>query len=458
MAITPGAVCNYLERYIEEYRKEFSRFITPAPSGGGYPPLEISPYLNSKKIQCWVTQDGTAIYDESREPDTSWWIAGAPALIVDIEPSLTSPEVIEFLTRKGLYGKNIGRYRIVAKQGIPSEIWKGELGISCEESEARVTNTRIMVGRTPLNLTEFLQRLTFGAFQLILDLHLKRPDESFWTPLIIRGVGICTADLEHRRFLSYLEVSPHVEEAAWDTRGIHVRVKADVRRDFAQAFIARQAGALGLISRGEESYWIKPFYDRLSILSETIEKFGALLHEAGDAEESVLHDFLNANSIILDVYADARSKPRLKYPNGEKSPVGKGYLVPDFILRYSTGSFKLVELERPNKKVATQLGQPRTEFTQAAFQIGEYRDFISKHYNIIKDEFPGICTGTGAMIILSRNTENSFGGKQNIREYKELLRSCYPDIEVLTYDDLLDRARFAYGQLATLEVSKGPYK
>jgi hypothetical protein len=454
MAITTRAVCNYLERYIEEYRKEFSRFVTPAPQGGGYPALEISPYLISRKIQCWVTQDGTVIYDESREPDNSWWMAGGPAFVVDVEPSLIPPEVIDLLKRKGLYGKNIGRYRIVAKQGVPAEIWKGELGDATEEVEARVMDSLIIVKRMPLDLAAFLQRFTFGAFQLILNLPLRRPDESFWTPFIVRGLGICTADLKHHRFLNYLEVSPHLEEAAWDTRGIYMRVQTDVRRDFAQAFTALQAGSQGLISMGGESVWIKPFFDRLSILSKTLDKFAALLCEAGDAKESIFHDFLRAHSIILDVYADAISRPRFEYPNGERSPLGKEFVEPDFLLRYSNGSYKLVELERPSKPIATKQGQPRSEFTQAAFQIAEFRDFISKHYSRIKDEFPGICAGTGAMIILSRNTEKSFGGRQNIQEYKTLLRADRPDIEVLTYDDLLDRARYAYSQLATLIVPR----
>jgi hypothetical protein len=443
MSIGIQKVSAYLARYIEEYQKEYSRLISPPPSGGGYPQLEVSPYLYSNEITCWITENGVVIYDESREPGHPWWIAGGPTIVVDVEPSRTPPEVIDLLKREGLSGKNVGMYRIIAKQEISNDIWNGYLGPVIEEGKAIVKDIPITIRRTAFDQTGILQRLTFGAFEKILSLNLRGPETDFWNPYIVRRIGFCTADRKHRRFINYMEISPHLEQAAWDNRNIPTRVQSDIRRDYSWAF-ADPALKAGVISFGGA---VNKYYDRLSNLFVAIERFAILLRESKDTGENVFHEFLRTNSIILDIYASAISKPRFEYPKGERSPLDKEYVEPDFLLEYSDGSYKLVELERPDKIIATKLGQPRSEFTQAAFQIAEFRDFIARQYDTIKDKYPGIATRTGAMIILSRNTEKSFGGKQNIQDYKGLLRLHHPNIEVLTYDDLLDRARYAYGQI-----------
>src|SRR5262249_36017811 len=146
---------------------------------------------------------------------------------------------------------------------------------------------------------------------------------------------------------------------------------------------------------------------------------------------------------------NATSKPRFHYPPGE-GPLGKAYVEPDFILKYADGSYKLVELERPSKDIATRQGHPRSEFTQASFQIAEWRHFIANHYNLIKSDFTGISANPSALLIISRSTAKSFGTGRRIHEYKALLRSFLPNTEVLTYDDLLDRAKQAHARLSTL--------
>jgi hypothetical protein len=47
MTILVEEIAQYLKRYVEAYRAEYQRFIDLPPEGGGYPPLDISPYLYS---------------------------------------------------------------------------------------------------------------------------------------------------------------------------------------------------------------------------------------------------------------------------------------------------------------------------------------------------------------------------------------------------------------------------
>jgi hypothetical protein len=228
-------------------------------------------------------------------------------------------------------------------------------------------------------------------------------------------------------------------------------VQADVRRDFGWAFGAASGEGGGTISFGEAQAWTQPFYDRLAILGTTLLDFANLLETQSGADERVFHDFIQANPILLDVYAEPISKPRWYYPTGS-SPLGKEYVEPDFVLKYPDGGYRLVELERPSKSLATAQGQPRAEVNQAAFQIAEWRAYIANHYDLLKEKYPGISIRQSATIVISRSTAASYGDSRDPRRYKELLASQYSGVDILTYDELLERAKQAYTRITSLGV------
>ncbi|MFL6286542.1 MAG: Shedu anti-phage system protein SduA domain-containing protein [Pyrinomonadaceae bacterium] len=450
MTLSVTTAAAYLARYVTEYRREYTRLTTLPPEGSGYPSLVVSPYLYSEELLCLLSPDGAIIVDQSREPEYQWWIAGGPAFMTDFPETRTPTEIVELLKAQGRWGKPIGIYRIVAQQGVPEELWQGQFGDIIEDTTTTVDSIRITVRSYRWSRVEMLQRLTFGALGYILDIHLRGYESDFWLPHIIRHTGFCTADRRYRRFFNYLEILPHVDKAAWDTRTILTRVQVDVRRDFGWAFSRSEQDA-GYISFGPAQNWIQPFYDRLSRLGDTINQFVILLNECEEDDERIFHEFLRAHSILLDVYGDAVSKPRFVYPEDE-SPLGKAYVEPDFIIKYPDGNYKLVELEKPAKLMATKHGQPRAEVNQAAFQIAEWRAFIANHYDQLKTDFPGLAVNHTAMIVISRTTQRSYGEGRNIRKYKELLQSQFPTVDILTYDELLERARGAYTRLAGLGI------
>jgi hypothetical protein len=182
-------------------------------------------------------------------------------------------------------------------------------------------------------------------------------------------------------------------------------------------------------------------------------EFESLLHAQSGADERIFHSFIEKHPMLLDVYAEPISKPRWFYPPGT-SPLGKSYVEPDFVLKYPDGSYRLVELERPNKELATAQGQPRAGVNQAAFQIGEWRTYIANHYDLLKAEYPGISVRQSATIVIGRSSSAGVGLGRSLQQYKELLASQYPTVDVLTYDELLDRARHAYAGLTSLAVHR----
>ena len=372
--------------------------------------------------------------------------------------SRTPQEIIELLKAKEIWAKPIGLYRIVAQSGITDEIWRGYLGRLVSSIQVQAEGVKISVNKYDVDWLSLVQRLTFGAYGLILDVKLPKPTSPYWRPHVTRDLGFAPADRNNKRFFHYLELDPHLDSAAWDERSIPTRISVDLRRDFAYSFVKRHysrggtnSGG-GTISIGPTNLWAEGIRDHLGILGDTITQFTRLLSEKPDADESVFHEFLERNPIMLDAYGDIKSKPRFVYPPGE-SPVGKEYVEPDFIVCYPNNSYKLIELESPSKNLGTERGEPRADVTQAAFQIAEWKTYILKHYDRIREEFPGISLDHRTMIVISRATEKSVGPGRGVQEYLELVKNQLKVDEVFTYDDLAMRATSAYARLSALSQS-----
>ena len=254
--------------------------------------------------------------------------------------------------------------------------------------------------------------------------------------MIIDNLGFLSPDDIFKRDSVYIEIYPHIDKSAWDKRSIWAKVRLDIKRDFLRTIFMenKEGGTLELNNKHDsENVDI-----RLTIFAQAIIDFEELLGKKINENESVFHNFLKENPFLLDFYGVPISKPKFYYPEGE-SPLGKEYVEPDFIIKYPGNKYKLVELERPSKPLETVKGHPRSEVTQSAFQISEWEDYIEKHYNLIKDRFPSIVGNNSGMVII-RST------KENIK----LLNKQYT-AEILTYDNLLDKAKQAYIQLINLK-------
>jgi hypothetical protein len=448
-------VLSYLASYVRAYRDEYARLTAPRPTGAEYPKLQISPYLSSSRLDCYLATDGAVIADATVEPPDDWHVAGGPALMVDTPTSRVPISVTERLKRAGIYGQSIGIYRIVAAN-IPDAIWQGALPAPEDARSATEGQTEIRVAAYPLDWLALIRLLTFGAFGLILDLHLPTPDAPFWNPHIIRDLGFTTADRERRRFFHYLELVRHRDDAAWDVRAIWTRVHLDVKRDFGSAVAATQPGGQVQIPQSPQARVLQALEEpdrraqalrsRAEKVAEAIDSLESLVRNMGD--ENALQRSLEQNPILLDVYAEeVISKPRFTYPPDE-SPLGKEYVEPDFLVRYPGREYRLIELERPSKRLDTRRGEPAHDLTQAAFQIAEWRDYLAKHYYLVKDKYPGISSRCRYTIVISQATKHQRGAM--LPEYLDQLRQMFPDVDVVLYDDLIRRAHLAYATLLGL--------
>ncbi|MFM5379123.1 Shedu anti-phage system protein SduA domain-containing protein [Aeromonas dhakensis] len=452
MSVTIENLAEYIFRYISEYRETFEAFTCPPPTGAGYPKVNISPFLTSKEFDIYLAKTGVVISEVGEEPKYQWYIAGGPALKVDVEPTKTPPEVFQIIKNNNLDGKPIGIYRIVSKKHIPNYVWRGRIKNVSVEKSINNTNLNVTLNlrKVETNLEELVCNLTFGAYGIVLDPHLPKKDSPFGEPHITEQMGFFPADLNNRRYFNYLEVYGYEDESGWDNRNIKLRVKNDLRRDFVKKMSHPDGESGGLMSFGSSNGWVENYTNRLGILKQAIDEFRDILQFQSYGTEDVFHKLIERHPILLDVYGSCESKPKLKYPNGDTSPIGKKYLEPDFIVSYPDQSYKLVELERASKNIVTSQGQPRAEVGQAVFQTAEWIHFIREYYSEIKNKYPGIHTKCRKCVIMSRSSQSSFKGVSDMGRYKEIIMSQYAIDEILTYDDLFERACSAYTILTGL--------
>jgi hypothetical protein len=417
ITVSAATACEYLEQYLRWYRDEYNRFVSPPPEGGGYPALSIGPFLDSPHIECWVADSGYAIAEMRQQPQSAW----------------ESP-----------HSAGVAVWENIATD-VADDVRAGLLPAPLESARGVVGETHITVHSLSLSLRALIERLTLGQWKSTF------PAEStaFWHPVVIRNLGFKASDLNARRYFTYLEYSPHIEHAAWDFRTIPVRVRVDVRRDFAHAFAERffPGGTIDFGSRERE--WAEHFVNALHKLTNALAQFQQLLDSRAEAEEREIHDYLKAHPELLDLYAvDVVSKPRFIYPLGETT---KAYVEPDFIVKYPGQRYRLIELERPGKPLTTKQGHARREVTQAAYQIVEWETYIEDYPDRLQAAFPGIQASANreTTLIIGRDRVKSFGGdRRKLQSFKRSLRKQFGD--VLTYDDLLVKCDAALARLSAL--------
>lgn len=91
--------------------------------------------------------------------------------------------------------------------------------------------------------------------------------------------------------------------------------------------------------------------------------------------------------------------------------------------------------------------------THAAFQIAEWKDYINRHYDLIRSRYPGIPGGYTTALIIGRETARPIGDTEDPHRHIALVRKQLSVDEVLTYDDLIHKARAAIAQLQALADS-----
>lgn len=184
----------------------------------------------------------------------------------------------------------------------------------------------------------------------------------------------------------------------------------------------------------------------------------ALLQEAVARE---LEKLENANSVLasLDYSASALERLLLSNTRNEnelqrfltENPIlfGTEYkrVIPkhklgaefemDYALERHSGIVDLVEIESSNLKLFTKSGNPTKDLVHAEQQVLDWLDWIETNGAYARNNLPGAFSPAG-YIIIGRRESLSESDKNRLRRRNLLFRG---QLEILTYEDLLDKAK-----------------
>jgi regulator of PEP synthase PpsR (kinase-PPPase family) len=114
----------------------------------------------------------------------------------------------------------------------------------------------------------------------------------------------------------------------------------------------------------------------------------------------------------------------------------------------------LVEVERPSKPILVgDDARPSYQLTQAVNQVSVWDEIIRRFGDYLQ-EFPSI-RNHRSLIIIGREHSQKFGSNARFREELNRVNQLYSSISVMTFDDLLERARIAIARIKALHSALG---
>jgi hypothetical protein len=178
----------------------------------------------------------------------------------------------------------------------------------------------------------------------------------------------------------------------------------------------------------------------IGALRAAIERLSQLL-ETTVREEQKLQDCLTGYPVLFGLqYRRVIPQHRLG-----------GNFVMDFALELTSGLVDLVEIEPSSFRLYTRSGDPRKELVHAEQQVLDWLEWVETNARLVRDEFPGMMRPVG-QVIIGRRQDLSEDDIKRLRQRNATWRGS---LIILTYDDLLDRARNMLGVLTALGDRSG---
>jgi hypothetical protein len=165
----------------------------------------------------------------------------------------------------------------------------------------------------------------------------------------------------------------------------------------------------------------------IKLSRRVLDDFEALL--AVEQREEVYQRFLAEHPVLLDpLAAEVIPKQRLGLE-----------FATDFAVRSHDGRWSLVEIERPHDLLFTNAVDFRQRFIHAFGQVLDFQHWVDHNVAYAQEHMPGITAPRG-LVVMGTRTAMSEAEQAKLRRFVDNSRR----IEVVTFDDLLRRARSLY--------------
>ena len=161
----------------------------------------------------------------------------------------------------------------------------------------------------------------------------------------------------------------------------------------------------------------------LQSLKEIIKELEAIV-SLENRNENQIQAFLTENPVLLGIEYK-RIVPKHK--------LGAEYEM-DYALERYDGIYDLLEIESSNLKLFTKQGNPTKELVHAEQQVLDWQQWLEEKNFYAQEKLRGITSPKG-YIIIGRNESD------NIKRKLKRRNATFNGIQILTYDDLLDKAK-----------------
>lgn len=168
------------------------------------------------------------------------------------------------------------------------------------------------------------------------------------------------------------------------------------------------------------------------ILEKSIQEFEKLLNEPKIIEEQLQGFLTNHHFLFGPEYQEVIPKHRL----------GSEYVM-DYALRTYNDVYHLVEIERSTHKLYNKNGDPSAELIHAEQQILDWLAWIEKNSPYARENLPTLMSPKG-FVIIGRSRELDVQTNEKLRRRNATWGG---KIEILTYDNLLNKAKTAYANI-----------
>lgn len=462
--ITLDALGQYLQAYISKYREEFHRLTQAPPVGKSYPKIDISPFIYADEITCYLLDDAVILINNSKKKTNAGSMGNNPSYNNFIQEAK-----IRFLYyNPEIQYSPLLNFTSSIKNGILKVYYVNKLIESfdfndCyqlppvqEKKEIHIDNLIIKLYKFNLTNKDMRCLLTLGVLGNHFLFGINNSSD-FGSSIIIKDMKFVNKLIEKESYYHYLQIFPHIEDFAWDNRNLSWRIQADLARDFLNAittlttFKSNDRTFLACNTpEADSSKELEMLLSQLNpqkmdLFQKAINNFELLLKESSDEIENKFQQFFKDNKIILDISArEIIPKPEFKIPENSdlRIELNKSSVIPDFISIQPNGNYCLIEIERPNKTTQTQAIHQTSQFSQANFQLREWEHYIEYHYQEIEDKFPkiNVSSNRSFLLIIGRGQTNDI-----------LKKSMRQNEIVMTYDELLEKAKVIYDNLQNLQ-------
>ncbi|KRE98723.1 hypothetical protein ASG88_16885 [Nocardioides sp. Soil777] len=161
-----------------------------------------------------------------------------------------------------------------------------------------------------------------------------------------------------------------------------------------------------------------------------IEEWEALVEQ--DLPEKKYQDFLEEHPVFVDpLAAEVLNRKRLGVE-----------LVTDFVVRRHDFRYVVVEIEKPHDRIFTQANDFGSSFSHAVGQVLDFQGWIAENVAYAQRHLPAVENPHG-VLIMGRRSEMTTHQQSKLRRWLHNSKN----IEVLTFDDLSQRARALHASL-----------